>query len=379
MQTGSYSFVPIEKILWGTAAREALPREIVARGATRIFIVASGTLSRKTENIDQVVSALGKRYIGRFDECREHSPLESVIACLDAARRASPDLLVTIGGGSVIDTAKIVQLGLTHGIQTLDELLERANKPTPGPSKIRQFIVPTTLSGSEFTNSAGSLDERRKLKVGFSAGDMCGHTVVLDPALSLHTPEKLWFSTAVRSIDHAIESFCAGASNPYIRANTWQAVRLFFSSLRRTKEDPHDLDARLSSQQAVWLATQGLFRVPMGASHGISYLLGSVGGAPHGYTSCVTLPAVLRWNEPVNRDLQRELAEAIGNPARSVADSLSELLDELGLPRKLSDIGITPEMIPLIVKYALQSPIVGANPRPIKTEGDVMEILKLAS
>ena len=117
----------------------------------------------------------------------------------------------------------------------------------------------------------------------------------------------------------------------------------------------------------------------MGASHGISYLLGSVGGAPHGYTSCVTLPAVLRWNEPVNADLQRELAEALGQPGRSVADSLGELLDDLGLPRTLKDIGITAEMIPQIVKYALQSPIVATNPRPIRTEADVLEILKLAS
>jgi maleylacetate reductase len=217
------------------------------------------------------------------------------------------------------------------------------------------------------------------LKVGFSTVDMCGQTIVLDPELSLQTPEKLWYSTAIRSVDHAIESFCAGASNPYIRANTWQAVRMFFSSLRRTKQNPHDLDARLSSQQAVWLATLGLFRVPMGASHGISYLLGSIGGAPHGYTSCVTLPAVLRWNELVNADFQREIAEAMGQPGGSVADSLGELLDDLSLPRTLKDIGIGPAMIPEIVKYALQSPVVAANPRPIKTEADVLEILKLAS
>jgi alcohol dehydrogenase class IV len=242
MQTGSYSFVPLEKIIWGTPVIEALPREIEERGAAQVFIVASGTLSRKTEIIDQVAHALGKRYVGRFDECREHAPLESVIACLGASWRASPDLLVTIGGGSVIDTAKIVQLGLTHGVHTIEELLALANKPTPGPSKIRQLIVPTTLSGSEFTNGAGSLDLRRKLKVGFSTIDMCGQTIVLDPELSLQTPEKLWYSTAIRSVDHAIESFCAGASNPYIRANTWQAVRMFFSSLRRTKQNPHDLD-----------------------------------------------------------------------------------------------------------------------------------------
>jgi alcohol dehydrogenase class IV len=379
MRTGSYSFVPLEKIIWGIPAVEALPREIEERGAARVFIVASGTLSRKTQVIDQVAHALGKRYVGRFDECREHSPLESVIACLDVSSRASADLLVTIGGGSVIDTAKIVQLGLTHGVRTLDDLLAFANKPTTAPSKIRQLIVPTTLSGSEFTNGAGSLDVRKKLKVGFSAVDMCGQTIVLDPGLSLQTPEKLWYSTAIRSIDHAVESYCAVTSNPFIRTNTRQAVRLFFSSLRRTRQNPNDLDARLSSQQAVWLATPGLFRVPMGASHGISYLLGSIGGAPHGFTSCVTLPAVLRWNESVNADLQRELAEAIGEPNRSVADSLGSLLDDLSLPRTLKDIGITDTMIPQIVEYALQSPVVAANPRPIKTEADVLEILKLAS
>jgi alcohol dehydrogenase class IV len=379
MRPGSYSFVPLEKIIWGVPAVEALPSEIEQRSAARVFIVASGTLSRKTEVIDRVAHALGERYVGRLDECREHAPLESVIDCLSAARRASPDLIVTIGGGSIIDTAKIVQLGLTHDVHTIDDLLGHANKPTPGPSRIRQLIVPTTLSGSEFTNSAGSLDVRKKLKVGFSAGDMCGQTIVLDPELSLHTPEKLWYSTAIRSIDHAIESFCASASNAYIRANTSQAVRLFFSSLRRTRQDPRDLDARLTSQEAVWLATPGLFRVPMGASHGISYLLGSIGGAPHGYTSCVTLPAVLRWNETVNGDLQRELAAAIGEPGRSVADSLGALLDDLNLPRTLKDIGIVPAMIPQIVEYALQSPVVAGNPRPIKTEADVLEILKLAS
>jgi maleylacetate reductase len=93
----------------------------------------------------------------------------------------------------------------------------------------------------------------------------------------------------------------------------------------------------------------------------------------------VTLPAVLRWNELVNADFQREIAEAMGQPGWSVADSLGELLDDLSLPRTLKDIGISHAMIPEIVKYALQSPVVAANPRPIKTEADVLEILKLAS
>jgi alcohol dehydrogenase class IV len=379
MDLGSYSYVPVEKIVWGTPAVEVVPAEVERLGAKRVFVIASGTLSRKTDAIDRLAQALGERYAGRFDECREHAPLESMIVCLTAVRRVMPDLILTIGGGTVIVTAKIMQLALTYNVQTLDDLMAFADKPTSALSKIRQIMVPTTLSGSEFTNTAGSLDIRKKLRVGFSAPDMCGKSIIFDPELTLLTPEALWYSTAIRSLDHAIESYCAAAANPFIRATTWQAIRLFFSSLRTTRRDPSDLSARLASQQAVWLATTGLFRVPMGASHGISYLLGSVGGAPHGHTSCVTLPAVLRWNEPVNAERQREIAEAIGEPGRSVAESLGSLLDELGLPRKLKDIGITQAMIPQIVQYALSSPVVAGNPRPVKTETDVMEILELAS
>jgi alcohol dehydrogenase class IV len=217
------------------------------------------------------------------------------------------------------------------------------------------------------------------LKVGFAAVDMCGRVVILDPAICLHTPEALWLSTAIRSVDHAVESYCAEGANAFIKATTLQAVRLFFESLPRTKQDPGDLEARVKSQQAVWLATTGLFRVSMGASHGVSYLLGSVGGAPHGYTSCVTLPAVLRWNESVNRDAQRELAAAIGAPDRPFWASLGDLLDKLDLPRRIADIGITEQMIPQIVEYALQSPIVAGNPRPVRSEKDVREILALAT
>ena len=379
MQTGSYTYPPLEKVIWGISAPERVGLELDRLGAERVFVVASGTLSKNTSVIMDLREVVGDRFVGCFDECREHSPLESVIQCVQAVRAAQPDWLLTVGGGSVIDTAKIAQIGLTHGVRDMAGLRAQIGVPSTAPSKVRQIMVPTTLSGSEFTNGAGSLDRERKLKVAFAAPDLCARVVILDPAIALHTPEALWLSTAIRSMDHAVESYCADGVNAFIKANTLQAVRLFFESLPRTKQDPTDLEARVASQQAVWLATCGLFQVSMGASHGISYLLGSVGGAPHGYTSCVTLPAVLRWNESANADAQRDLAAAIGAPDKPFWASLAELLDTLDLPRRISQIGVTEEMIPQIVEYALQSPVVAGNPRPVKTESDVRDILALAT
>ena len=106
------------------------------------------------------------------------------------------------------------------------------------------------------------------MKVGFSTDDMCGQTIMLDPALSLHTPEKLWYSTAVRSIDHAIESFCAGASNPYIRANTWQAARLFFSSLRRPRKIRMILTRGSPGSRLSGSRRKGYFAFPSGRATG---------------------------------------------------------------------------------------------------------------
>ena len=379
MDTGSYRNVPVERVEWGVPAAQAIAADAQKRDARRVLVVASGTLSRNTSIVRDTQAALGPRFAALFDKCKEHSPLDSVLACALLAHDIRPDLIATIGGGSVIDTAKIVQLCLTHDIRTMDELLSYANKPTTEPSTVRQIMVPTTLSGAEFGNVGGALDPAKKLKTSFLAPDMVGRVIALDPWAATHTPEWLWLSTAIRSVDHAIEGYCALRSNPFIRGTALHALRLFAGSLRRTKTDPNDLDARLMSLQAVWLATAGLARVPMGASHGIGYLLGSMGGVPHGYTSCVMLPAVLAWNTAVNGDIQPPIAEALGRPDLTASQAVAALLDDLGMPRTLKDVGISDDLQPKIAEQAAKSPAVANNPRPVKTPQDALEILVLAS
>src|SRR5689334_21695419 len=118
MRPGHYRSVPIEKIVWGTPAADAVAAEAKASDAKRVFIVASGTLSRSTKEIGNICDALGERFAGLFDRCQEHTPLESVIACAKAVREANADLIATVGGGTPIDTVKIVQLCLTQRIDT---------------------------------------------------------------------------------------------------------------------------------------------------------------------------------------------------------------------------------------------------------------------
>src|SRR5579871_701532 len=182
MESGQHRNLPIDKIVWGRPAAEAVGAEAAALGAERVFIVASGSLARKTPEITQIADALGARHAGTFDQCREHTPLESVIACADAVRRAKADLMVTVGGGTPIDTVKIVQLCLTQGIETVDALRAIARVAQRTPSVIRQLAVPTTLSGGEHSSGAGGTDTKTKSKESFIGADLCPRVIVLDPA-----------------------------------------------------------------------------------------------------------------------------------------------------------------------------------------------------
>ena len=378
MKTGHFAYVPLERVIWGESADQAVAREAERLKASRIMIVASGTLSRETNVIQSVARALGGRYAGLFDQGREHAPLEYILECAEVARGLDPDLIVTIGGGSPIDMVKIVLLCLTHDLRTREDLLALAGKTTSTPSRLRQIVAPTTLSAGEYSNAAGGTDSRRKTKDMYWGPDLCARSVILDPQLCTHTPSWLWLSTAIRSVDHAVESYCSTAPNVLVDAGALHALKLFADSLRRTRADEGDLDARQQSQMAVWLAASSLGRVPMGASHGIGYVLGAVGGVPHGYTSCVMLPAVLRWNEPATPERQRDIAAALGRPDDSAAHAVAGLISDLGLPRTLGEVGVGEDQLETIARMAAVNPVVRANPRPIRGPDDVMEILRLA-
>jgi maleylacetate reductase len=372
----AYQYLPLERVIFGRPAAAAAAEEAARIGAQRVFVVSSKTLSTKTAVIGAMAEALGSRFIGKFDDCIAHTPWPSIIAAAEAVRAAQPDLILTVGGGTPIDTVKILQICLAHGVSAIEGLenLRVATKPSP----VRQVVVPTTLSGAEFSNIGGGTDPRTRIKHSFSGADVGARSVILDPALTLHTPEWLWLSTGVRGIDHAVEALCSTEANAYCDGLALHGLRLFSEGLRKCKANPEDLDARLACQQASWLAASTIGRVAYGASHGIGHALGAAADVPHGHTSCVMLPHVMRYNEGATAGKQQLISEALGKPGLRAADAVSGLISALGQPSTLRAVGVKREQLPAIAEASMKSAWVRSNPRPIRAPTEVMELLEAA-
>jgi maleylacetate reductase len=118
---------------------------------------------------------------------------------------------------------------------------------------------------------------------------------------------------------------------------------------------------------------------PNGASHGIGYILGGYAGIPHGITSCISLAATLEWNEPVNGERQRAVAEKLGRPGARACDAMRDFVKSLGLPSRLSEIGIAAERIPELARQYSGTGPISTNPRPVSSAEDLEQILRLAA
>ena len=384
---GLFQFLAQDRIGWGTPAPQAVAREMAALGAGRALIVASTTLATQTGLIDAIADGLGGAAAGVFTGCREHTPVDSVIDCAAAIREAGADAVVTVGGGTPIDTVKAALLCLAEGIHDVESLKRfrvsvnpdgTRHVPAVGPSPVRQIAVPTTLSGAEFSNIAGVTDLERGIKDAYIARDSAAVAVILDPAATVHTPDWLWLSTGVRAVDHAVETICSRSAQPLPDATAIHALKMLSAALPQSAETPDDMAARLECQLAVWLAAFGLGRVEYGASHGIGHQLGAVGGVPHGHTSCVMLPSVLRWNAPVNAAQQAQVSAAFGRTGEAAGDVLAGFIERLGQPGTLRAVGIRRDQLDTIARGSVGNMMVRSNPRPIDDPAQVREILDMA-
>ena len=376
-------------VYFGASAADALALEVEKRRSQRVFLLVSGTLNRETNEINKVREILAGRYAAEYDQIPQHMPRDAILKATEVARSAKADLVVTIGGGSVTDAGKTLTVCLEHDIRKLDDfepfILKvssdgKLNAPEFRAPSVRQIAIPTTLSGGEFHMGGGSVDPVRKVRETIRNPYMVPGAVILDPAITLHTPMWLWLSTGMRSVDHAVEAVCSPSGSPFVDGCALQALRLLSRALPRTRENPTDLEARADCQTAMWLAMTGMGSlVPMGASHGIGHVLGGTCDVPHGYTTCVMLPSVLRYNEPVNADRQALISEAMGQPGRPAADVVSDLIKSLGMPSTLKEVGVEPDRFDLVAKNALLARWVHSNPRKISGVDDVLDILRMAA
>ena len=391
MLNGIHGHQDIERVVYGRPAGAAVRAEAERLGARRVFVTTTKSVAQSALLAD-VIKELGDRYAGVYAGITAHSPRPCVIEGAQRAREAKADLIVTVGGGSAIDATKVILIALWQNVTKIEELdAYRAGRPKEGaapPSEaikppadaIRMIAVPTTLSAAEFNAYAGISDPRHGIKESFGHRLIVPRVIVLDPAATLATPMDLMLSTGLKAVDHAVERLCSQQAHPFALGTSTEALKLLTHALPTHKEHPDDMEARLNLQFGMWLSIgAGTSGVGVGASHGIGHVLGAACHVPHGHTSCVMLPSVLRWNLAVNADRQRRVSEAFGKPDMAAADLVAHLVATLGLPRKLSEVGVGRDRFREIAEKSMHDRAVLNNPRPIKGPAEVMEILELAA
>jgi maleylacetate reductase len=387
MLSGIHRFPLQERVIFGKATQYALLEEAERLDCSRLFLLCSPSM-RDTTFLNKVMDAVRDRLAGAHFDMRPHSPRESVIGAAKAARAASADLLVAIGGGSVIDACKLAQQVLWLGLDREEDLdlLPKCISPD-GSADIanisapitRSIAVPTTFSGAEFTSFAGVTVGASGVKEVFDHPLQIPRSVILDPEATLGVPDWVLMSTGIRAVDHCVETFCSPKSTPYADAMTVQAFRVLLEALPKLQANPRNLELRLDAQLGMWLSILGpAAGVPVGASHGIGRVLGGAFGVPHGRTSCMLLASVLRWNSKVNAERQEKLCGMVGRPAQTLAKIVDDLVTGLGEPSHLRQAGIDENNLTELAERSVASGFLANNPRPIHGTDDVMEILRLA-
>jgi len=387
MIAGTHHWPAQERVIYGKPAVEALAEELARTAAQKVFVTTTRSITGGAL-VARIVQGLGARFAGKFDAIGAHSPREGVIAGAAALRAAGADLVVAVGGGSVIDATKVMLLALWRGAQDVDALSAlagvrgkamEASAWSADPQQLRMVAVPTTLSAAEFFPSAGVTDVQRHVKQSYSHPLAVPKSVILDPAATLETPMDLLLSTGMRAVDHAVEGWCSVKSSPMADATNLEAMKLLSASLEKIKRQSGHLEHRALAQQGMWLSRiSSMAGIPMGASHGIGYLLGGGYGVPHGITSCVTLPAVMDWNAGVNTGRQKEVAAAFGAGNQGAGKVLRRFIGGLGLPTRLRELQLKKEDLRKIAASWDGTGPIATNPRTVKGEEDLLEILELA-
>lgn len=309
MNAGTHEFLATRRVHFGAGSLRKLEEE--AKPKERAFVITGRTLFEKTDLVRRVEALLGDRHVGTFAGMSEHTPGGAVERAVEEAEGA--DLLVSVGGGSVIDGTKAVA--------------RRTGYPD-------QVCIPTTLSAAEWAERIGVTDEAAGKKAGFVDAAAVPPVVILDPEASVFTPERLWLSTGIRALDHALEGFLYGGPHPITDVTGLEGARRLVRLLPRSKREPEDLEVRGELQLAAWLSYFAPLNTPMGISHNLGRRLGASYSIPHGITSCITLaPSLHVMRGKVAPERWEALAASLGGePPECVA----MLVRALGLPDSLA-------------------------------------------
>jgi len=320
---GLFAYSNPRAIHWGPGSISELGQELTRLEAHRIALVTTRSLVAEERLISLVQDACGEARVAVTVVVSQHAPMTEVEACFHKAEDAQVDGVVSFGGGSPIDAAKMLAV----------KLADSGGRAARG---LPHVAVSTTLSAAELAAGAGYTDDAGN-KSGMRDPRLLPDAVIYDAQLTLATPMALWLSTGIRALDHAVEGFLADGLHPFSDVMALEAVRRLFDSLPRAKADPSDISARTENQLAAWFS----FTLPGPSAGGLSHVMGKQIGArygiPHGVTSCLLLPHVLRYYHAHMPERVAMLSVATGHDP---AGRVQGFVESLGLPQHIAAYGI---------------------------------------
>jgi alcohol dehydrogenase class IV len=374
-------------VISGQGSLGKLAEEVERLGGNRALVLISPSVA-KTFLLDRVKAALGDKCTAVFDEVKPHSPTESIGKAVELARDANVDVLVSVGGGSAVDTGKGVAALLAEG-GSLPRFAVRftpPNKkevpPMPAP-KIPHIAIPTTLSGGEYSYSAGITEAGKKFIV--ADPKLAPKVVLLDPEAAATAPGRLLAASGMNALAHCVEAVYSTQTQPLTEAYCLTGIGLIARYLPRAVADSADLEALNHVQVAACLSGMGVYSAWTGIHHAIVHVIGGRYKAPHAEIHALMLPYGMRWNlDAVERQylrMAREIGIETANEkalAAAVPEYVYGMNQKMGLPLKLRDLGVPRDGLKQLSVDTLSDYSIHTNPKPVHSAEQVMEVLEAA-
>jgi alcohol dehydrogenase class IV len=370
--SGEFNLPRLERVISGAHTISRLGAELDRLGATRVVIVTGRTLAASAL-LESVTRSIGDRLVCVFADARQHVPSSTVAELVRVVERERANGLVSFGGGSPIDTAKAAVFSML----------------TADSDGVAHIAVPTTLSAGEFTAVAGVTNEQTRVKRPIHDARIAPRVVIVDPWLTLETPEWLWVGTAMRAVDHAVEAIYSVRQHPVGETMASRGLALIVEHLVpsiRTSGDER-VEHRLRCQMAAWLAVFGMTNAGFGLSHALGHQIGPRWNVPHGFTSCITLPHAMRLMAARAPERFAAIAAGLRLPfdearpqqsASACADRVAAFIAQFDVPRRLRDTQVPRHEvsdIAAVVRDAMEE--AGAVSQPITTE-EIAAVLEAA-
>ncbi len=364
-----FNFKIPQNIIFGMGSLAQLPELLVESGSNHVFLISDGGLAKLgvVEKIESIIQNSGitcTTYLGVLP-----NPTVSIVDEATALyTQCGATSIVALGGGSSMDVAKAVGVLANYGGSITQY---EGNFKVPGPI-VPMIAIPTTAgTGSEVTASAVITDESRNYKLSVFSYELLPRYALLDPALIMTAPASIAASCGVDALIHAMEAYISTKATPFSDAMAEKAMELIGANLRRFVANRQDEDAACAMMLGCNFAGIAFAWARLGNVHAMSHPVSGYFHVAHGVANSILLPTVLEYNALADHGRYKKMYNYIhqGSPCienfqpQMLVDEIRKLNNELGIPARLSDVGVTADKIPAMAEDAMKSGNIPANPR----------------